>query len=46
MEFAEGGTLLSLILWHGKLPTDLARFYAAEIVLAVDFLHTHGIIHR
>jgi len=25
---------------------DLARFYAAKIVLAVNFLHKCGIVHR
>ncbi|KAI9268713.1 kinase-like domain-containing protein [Sporodiniella umbellata] len=28
------------------LPEDHVRFYAAQIALALDYLHTHNIIHR
>ena len=31
----------------GKVPPMLAKFYAANIVLALEYLHfTHSIIHR
>lgn len=30
----------------GPLPFDLARFYFAETVLAVEYLHNYGIVHR
>ena len=29
-----------------KLPEDHARFYAAEVILALHFLHAHNIIYR
>ena len=29
-----------------RLPEDHARFYSAEISIALDFLHSRGIIYR
>ncbi|VDK30867.1 unnamed protein product, partial [Anisakis simplex] len=29
-----------------KLPEDHARFYSAEIIIALHFLHSRGIIYR
>jgi serine/threonine protein kinase len=46
MEFMEAGTLHSLLCEVGQLPEKAARFYAAEIILAVNFLHECGIVHR
>ena len=46
MEYCKGGTLHSLLSRLERLHEDLARFYAAEIILAVNFLHKCGIIHR
>jgi len=46
MEYAEGGTLFSLLLSRERFTEDVARFYAAEIILAVNFLHKCGIVHR
>lgn len=36
----------SVLQEHGRLPEITAKFYAAEMVLALDNLHAHGIIHR
>ena len=46
MEYLEGGTLHSLLCRLKGFSEDLARFYTAEIVLAVKFLHKCGIVHR
>ena len=40
--------LLLLIIWlqKGRLSEDDARFYAAEIVDILEYLHSVGLIHR
>ena len=44
------GSLTKLIsklsLGELRMPLDLVRYYAAEIVLALEFLHSRKIIHR
>lgn len=45
MEYVEGGDCATL-LKNGPLSVDLGKFYFSEILLAVDYLHTYGIIHR
>jgi protein-serine/threonine kinase len=46
MGYYEGGTLYSKISRLERFDVELARFYAAEFILAVKFLHKCGIIHR
>ncbi|OMJ10255.1 cAMP-dependent protein kinase catalytic subunit PRKX [Smittium culicis] len=46
MEFVPGGELFSHLRRAGRFPTDVARFYASEIVLAIEYLHKHNIIYR
>lgn len=46
MEYVEGGDLSTLLKNMGPLPVDLARFYFAETVLAVEYLHSYSIVHR
>ncbi|KAL4154204.1 hypothetical protein QTP88_002036 [Uroleucon formosanum] len=46
MEFVRGGDLLYFMKRKRMLSEDHARFYAAEISLALNFLHTKGIIYR
>eukprot|EP00005_Dracoamoeba_jomungandri_P000082 CAMPEP_0174251632 /NCGR_PEP_ID=MMETSP0439-20130205/1385_1 /TAXON_ID=0 /ORGANISM="Stereomyxa ramosa, Strain Chinc5" /LENGTH=475 /DNA_ID=CAMNT_0015331987 /DNA_START=69 /DNA_END=1496 /DNA_ORIENTATION=+ len=46
MEYVAGGELFTLIRSHNRLSDEVARFYAVEIVLAVNYLHSHGIAHR
>ena len=45
-EYAKHGTLSRLIRKLGSLPPDLARFYAAELVNALEYLHSMGVVHR
>ena len=39
MDYVPGGELFTLIRSAGRLPAKAARFYAAEIVLALQYLH-------
>ena len=46
MEYVEGGDCASLLKNTGPLPSDMARLYFAEMVLAVEYLHSFGVVHR
>ena len=46
IEFIPGGDLMYHMQRQRKLPEDHARFYAAEIILALHFLHSKSIIYR
>jgi serine/threonine-protein kinase greatwall len=45
-EYMIGGDLKSLVTAYGFFDETSARFYCSEVVLALQYLHTHGIIHR
>lgn len=38
--------LLNCFLQKGRLTEDEARFYAAEVVDALEYIHNLGLIHR
>ena len=44
IEYLSGGDLMYHMQRKRKLPEDHCRFYSAEIVLALDYLHSKGII--
>ncbi|KAH0484598.1 MAG: uncharacterized protein KVP18_003539 [Porospora cf. gigantea A] len=46
LEYVNGGELFGLLRRLQVLPNDHARFYAAEIVLAFESLHSQFIIYR
>ncbi|CAF0821828.1 unnamed protein product [Didymodactylos carnosus] len=46
MEYMIGGDLMSLLCVRGCLEIHEARFYCAEMALALDYLHKRGVIHR
>ena len=46
MEFLPGGDLMSLLMAKDILPEQEAKFYAAEIVMAIESVHKLDCIHR
>ncbi|XP_050411933.1 protein kinase C iota type isoform X1 [Patella vulgata] len=46
IEFVNGGDLMFHMQRQRRLPEEHARFYAAEICLALNFLHERGIVYR
>lgn len=46
MEYLNGGDLYSLLRNLGCLDEDVARVYIAEIVLALEYLHSLRVVHR
>ena len=45
MKYYPGGTLEDLKNKHGAMKPDDAKFYLAEIALALDHLHRYGFLH-
>mmetsp|Transcript_29581 Transcript_29581/g.81234 ORF Transcript_29581/g.81234 Transcript_29581/m.81234 type:complete len:352 (+) Transcript_29581:74-1129(+) len=45
-EFVPGGQLYRLIGHNQRLPNNSARFYAAQVVMAMQYLHGEHIIYR
>jgi serine/threonine kinase 38 len=46
MEYLPGGDLMSLLMKKDILSEEEARFYAAELVLAIESVHILNCIHR
>ncbi|CAF1411923.1 unnamed protein product [Adineta steineri] len=46
MEYMIGGDLMSFLCIKQILERHEARFYTAEIALALDYLHRKGVVHR
>ena len=46
IECVNGGDLMFHMQRHRRLPEEHARFYSAEISLALNFLHERGVIYR
>ncbi|EGT33123.1 hypothetical protein CAEBREN_21311 [Caenorhabditis brenneri] len=46
LDFFSGGDLFRFRLKVGTFSEDDARFYLAEVVLGVEYLHTHNVVHR
>ncbi len=46
MDYIPGGDMMSLLIKKGIFEESLAQFYIAELVLAIESVHTMGFIHR
>lgn len=46
MDYIEGGELFTLLRKSQRFPNPVAKFYAAEVCLALEYLHEHNIIYR
>ncbi|KAI2639419.1 camp-dependent protein kinase catalytic subunit [Xylaria nigripes] len=48
LDYIPGGELFSYLRGHRRFPEEWAQFYAAEIVLVLEFLHEHqgGVAYR
>ena len=46
MEFCNGGELFTLLVNNKFWPEHFVAFYAAEVILALDYMHKNGVMHR
>lgn len=46
LDYAENGELLSLIKRHGTLNESSAKHYTVQLIDAIDYMHSNGVIHR
>ncbi|KDE03170.1 AGC/PKA protein kinase [Microbotryum lychnidis-dioicae p1A1 Lamole] len=46
LEYVQGGELFSHLRRAGRFSADVARFYAANLILALEYLHKKDIIYR
>lgn len=46
MGYVQGGELFRHLRKAGRFGNDTTRFYAAEIILAIEYLHSKDIIYR
>lgn len=45
-DYVPGGELFRLLRTQGQFPLPTTRFYAAEVIAALAFLHDHGVVYR
>lgn len=45
MSFARGGDLYALLESVGSLDEEVAAFYVAELVLAIEYIHSLNVVH-
>lgn len=46
MDYIEGGELFTLLRKSQRFPIPVSKFYAAEVILALEYLHDMDIIYR
>lgn len=45
-EYCSGGEIFDQLVNNGRMPENKARAYFIQILDAVEYLHTNGIVHR
>ncbi|TFK98668.1 kinase-like domain-containing protein [Pterulicium gracile] len=46
MDFVPGGELFTLLRRSNRFPEPVAKFYAAEVAVALNYLHSRDIVYR
>ena len=46
LEFVQGGDLFSHLRNVGKLSIENGKFYAANVALTIEYMHSKGIVYR
>jgi serine/threonine protein kinase len=46
MDYCPGGSMEQLLKRVGRLSAELARHYIAQVLLALEHLHCHGVLYR
>ena len=46
MEYLPSGDMMTLLMREDTLTENVARFYVAQSVLAIESIHKHNYIHR
>ncbi|KAG2223680.1 hypothetical protein INT45_007258, partial [Circinella minor] len=46
MDYVPGGELFSVLRRSQRFPDHVAKFYAAEVILAIEYLHSKDVIYR
>ncbi|CAO3698047.1 hypothetical protein G6F70_005727 [Rhizopus microsporus] len=46
MDYVPGGELFSVLRRSQRFPDHVAKFYAAEVILAIEYLHRKDMIYR
>ncbi|KAG0365183.1 camp-dependent protein kinase catalytic subunit [Gamsiella multidivaricata] len=46
MDYVVGGELFSVLRKTQRFPEHVARFYTCEVLLALEYLHSHAVIYR
>jgi protein kinase A len=46
MDYIPGGELFSVLRRSQRFPDHVAKFYAAEVILAIEYMHSKNVIYR
>ncbi|KAJ7038275.1 kinase-like domain-containing protein [Mycena alexandri] len=46
LEYIPGGTIGSVIAKHGRFTQEVTKYFSAQILAGLEYLHSTGILHR